>query len=481
MIKKMIPLPLAVLAALLFLSSFKSTSFNFSPQRLLDTSFLPQFAAAKDFRGTTTSRENGFITLTSGLDNNYYQLDSTQRSGYLYLEARMKRMESSTKHKVPLNIALVLDRSGSMAGEKMDFAKKAAFGIIDRLSPADFVSIVVYDELIDVVQPSTSVQFRDSIKMKLARIKPRGSTNLWGGSEKGYEQVKANFKKEYINRVLLISDGNITAGPKIPSRIIGWVQEYKDIEGISISTFGVGIDYNETLMTDMAENGAGNYYFIDRADKLEGMFSKELSGLQNVLAQEAELTITLPKGVTVEKIYPFKYRQEKNEINIRFRDLFSEEIKSLVMKFRLDDRASKELSIQARLTYTDVTDNQQKTIAIDNLLQPTRDAAAYLANFNQTVAEQVVLFTANENMERMMLEVDKGNYELAKKIAEENGYFLNSHARFVKTSGDLQKMESANRVYASDINNAKAMSKDSVKQLQKTRRDVNYQIRNKKQ
>lgn len=481
MIKKIILVPLAVLTFGLLFLSFSSPKGIAKSHLWFDTSLLPLFAAAKDLKGTNLVRQNGNITLTAGLDNSYYQLDSTGRTGYLYLEAQMKRFVNNAVRKVPLNIAIVLDRSGSMAGEKMDFAKKAAFGIIDRLSPADFVSIVVYDEFIDVVQPATSVKFKDSIKMKLAKIKPRGSTNLWGGSEKGYEQVKANFKKEYINRVLLISDGNITAGPKIPSRIIGWVQEYKDIEGISISTFGVGLDYNETLMTDMAENGAGNYYYINRADKMEGMFNKELNGLQNVVAQEAELSITLPKGLMVEKIFPFKYRQEKNVITIRFRDLFSEEIKSMVMKFSIDDRASKELFIQTRLTYADVTDNQQKAMTIENTLQPTKDAGSYLANFNRAVAEQVVLFTANENLELMMQEVDKGNYELAKKYAEANGYFLTTNARFVKTSAELQKMDSVNRFYFSDIENAKSMSKDSVKQMQKARRDVNYRIRNKKQ
>src|SRR6476620_1127443 len=145
----------------------------------------------------------------------------------------------------------------------MEFAKKAAKDIIDKLTPDDFVSVVIYDEFIDVIQTAVPVIFKDSIKAKIEKIKSRGSTNLWGGSEKGYEQVKANYKKNYVNRVLLISDGLANAGMVNPVRIKTKVQEYKDIEGITISTFGVGIDYNETLMTAMAEDGAGNYYFID--------------------------------------------------------------------------------------------------------------------------------------------------------------------------------------------------------------------------
>jgi Ca-activated chloride channel homolog len=368
-----------------------------------------------------------------------------------------------------------------MAGEKMDFAKKAANGIIDKLSPQDFVSIVMYDEYIDVIQPATAVLHKDSIKARIAKIKPRNSTNLWGGSEKGYEQVKANYRPNCINRVLLISDGVITAGIKIPSRIITKVQEYKDIEGITISTFGVGLDYNETLMTDMAENGAGNYYFIDRADKMTAMFNKELNGLLNVVAQNAELRITLPKGVTVEKVYPFKYAQVKNELVIRYRDLFSEESKGLLVQFRLDDNVDKELRFQSKLSFTDAVDNQPKAIVIENLLVPVKNREAYLTYFNKRVAEQVLLFTANENMERAMQEADKGNYEAARRFAEANGYFFSNNATYVNGSGELRKMDSVNRFYSDDLSRAKSMSADSVKLLQKSRRALNYQIRSKKQ
>ncbi|HEV7331117.1 MAG TPA: VWA domain-containing protein [Flavisolibacter sp.] len=462
---------------LLFLSFAGRMQPSFQPNQ---TDTLPAFAKAKDHLGKNVSNTNGLLSLTTGIDNSYYLQDSQNRIGYLYLEAKIGRYVGNQAKKNPLNIAIVLDRSGSMAGEKMEFAKKAAIDIIDKLGPEDFVSVVIYDEFIDVIQPATSVLYKDSIKFKISKVKPRGSTNLWGGSDKGYEQVKANYKKNYVNRVLLISDGNITAGPKIPSRIIAQVQAYKDINGISISTFGVGLDYNETLMTDMAENGAGNYYFIDRADKMAAIFDKELYGLLNVVAQNAELRITLPKGVTVEKLYPFQYALEKNEVVIKFQDLFSEDIKGLIMRFRIDNESNKELPFTSRLVYTDNTDNQAKTIVNENMLTPIKIMEQYLASFNKTVAEQVVLFTANENMEKAMYEVDRGNYEAARRYAEANGYIFTTNSQYVNGSGELQKMDSITRFYATDIANIKVLSKDSVKLMQKDRRAQNYQIRNKK-
>jgi Ca-activated chloride channel homolog len=463
--------------------SFDRKSKIVSKATQADTTALPSFAMAKDHKGVSVVKTSGFITFTSGLDNDYYQLDSINRKGYLYIEAKIDRFVNESAKKIPLNLSIVIDRSGSMAGEKMEFAKKAAKDIIDKLSPDDFVSVVIYDEYIDVIQSAVPAVYKDSIKSKIDKVKPRGSTNLWGGSEKGYEQVKANFKKNFVNRVLLISDGLANAGMVNPLRIKARVQEYKDIEGITISTFGVGLDYNETLMTDMAENGAGNYYFIDKVDKMAAMFDKELNGLLNVVAQNTEMRISLPRGVTVEKVYPFRYELVKNEVVIKFRDLFSEESKGFMLQFKLDDYVDKELRFQSRLTYSDVVDNQQKSILNENVLLPVRNVDAYLTHFNKPVAEQVVLFTANENMEKAMAEADKGNFEKARKYAVESDAFMNESTirKYVVTSKELQRMDSINRFYYNDLSRAEEMSADSVKIMQKSKKAVNYQIRNKKQ
>lgn len=472
--------PFTILILSFLFSSFKNGNTTSSIQDYSDTTVLPSFVRAKDHQSKNTSSKTGLVSLTTGLDNDYYLLDSTNRTGYFYVETNIDRFVNAAIKKVPLNISIVIDRSGSMAGEKMNFAKKAASDIVDKLTPQDFVSVVIYDEYIDIVQKATPVLYKDSIKNKIAKIKPRNSTNLWGGSDSGYQQVKTNYRKNYVNRVLLISDGNITAGIKIPSRIIEKVREYKDIDGISVSTFGVGLDYNETLMTDMAESGAGNYYFIDKADKMAAMFDTELNGLANLVAQNAELRIMVPKGVTVEEIFPFKFAQDKNEIVIKFRDVFSEERKGLVMKFKIEDKAEKELQFQTKLVYTDATDNQPKLVMTENVLTPTKNIDTYLTHFNQVVAEQVVLFTANENMENAMREADRGNYEAAKRYAEANGYYFSSNSSYVKSSRELQKMDSVNRYYTSDLRNVKNMTADSLKLIQKTKRALNYQIRSKK-
>jgi Ca-activated chloride channel family protein len=470
----------AVLLLAFIISAFTNENSGYIKRNFFDTTTLPAFAMAKGHKGVSVVNTNGFITFTSGLDNDYYQTDSFNRTGYLYIEARMARFVNESARKTPLNISIVIDRSGSMAGDKMEFAKKAAKDIIDKLSADDFLSIVIYDEYIDVLQTAVPVVYKDSIKSKIDKVKPRGSTNLWGGSEKGYEQVKTNYKKNYINRVLLISDGLANAGTTNPQRIKAKVQEYKDIEGITISTFGVGLGYNEILMTDMAENGAGNYYFINNADEMATMFDKELSGLMNVVAQNAELRITLPSGVTVEKVYPFKYEQQGSDVVIKYRDLFSEESKGVMLRFKLDDYANMELKFTSKLVYNDIVDGKQKTISNINKLNPVKSIDAYMTYFNKPVIEQVVLFTANENMEKAMLEADKGNYEAARSYTISNLSLINSLGDSTNRSEELKRMNTLNGGYDFEMRNARLISKDSMGRVQKSNRADNYKIRNKK-
>ena len=201
-------------------------------------------------------------------------------------------------------------------------------------------------------------------------------------------------RRDHINRVLLISDGLANIGLTDETSIRRLVQQYKDRDGITLSSFGVGLDYNEILMTGMAETGAGNYYFIDTPDKMAGVFEKELNGLMKVAAQNAQLTIHLPKGVRLEKVYAFPYELKGDEVTIHFRDLFSEETKGVLLRFAINDGIQNRLMFRSTLHYQDVKDGRAKNLVHDNTLAPVQDNNFYLTDFNRQVMEQMVLFTA---------------------------------------------------------------------------------------
>lgn len=473
------PLLLFLFVVLILLAFTSHNNSGFFSKASVDT-ITPVVFHAKDHKAKSVVSANGIITLTTGLYNDFYQADSINKTGYLYVEARLGKLLNNTAQRIPLNISIVIDRSGSMEGIKMGYAKKAAKGIIDQLNAGDIVSIVMYDTYVDTVQSPIHVADKEKIKAKIDKIIPRASTNLWGGAEQGYQYVQKNYKPGYINRVLLISDGNANTGLTDSAAIHLKVQKYKD-DGISISTFGVGLDYNETLMTDMAETGAGNYYFIDAPEKLTAIFKNELSGLLNVAAQNAELRIKLPQGIKIESGYPFQFQQSGDEIVVTLRDLSSDETKAILFSFHLDNRSNSALKFTTELIYTDAADGKEKTMSNDNVWSPTKNADVYLTHFNKQVIEQTILFSANEKLEMAMNLMEKKNFSEAQKYLEQNATYLKAQSIYVNNNPALLKMDSLNSSYSAQYRTALAINADSVKKIQKAIRAVNYQLRNKKQ
>jgi len=243
----------------------------------------------------------------------------------------------------------------------------------------------------------------------------------------------------------------------------------------------VGLDYNELLMTDMAEAGSGNYYFIDSPDKMSALFDKELNGLLNVAAQNAELKIKMPGGVKLQKVFAAKYEEKGDEVSISYRDLFSEETKGVLLQFSIDDRTDHSLKFISTLNYDDIRDNQRKSLINENILNPCRDRDIYLTYYNKSVLQQTILYVANENMEKAMLEADKGNYNKARGLINENSTYLKANAGYGADFDELKIMDSTNTKYFLQLQDAERMNSDSVKYMQKSNRAKSYKLRNKKQ
>ncbi|HSU28595.1 MAG TPA: VWA domain-containing protein [Chitinophagaceae bacterium] len=433
-----------------------------------------------EHKGKSITSKMGAVQLSSGLDNDFYQLDSVNRTGYLYLEAKLDKFLNERATRIPLNIAIVIDHSGSMAGDKMENAKKAAKEIVNKLTADDFVSVVIYDSGVELIQASVRAIDKTPILEKIEKIKDGSSTNLWGGTEKGYEQVKTNYKKNYLNRVLLISDGLVNEGITSTFEIKKRVEAFKNEEGISLSSFGVGLDYNELLMTDMAETGAGNYYFIEKPDQIAALFEKELNGMLNVVAQNAELKIQLPAGVKLQKVFTFKPIQAGNELVFKMRDLFSEETRGIMIRFSLDEGVSDKLKFTSILSYDDITDNQRKSLVNENFLSPCSDYNEFMVYQNEEVKGQTVLYIANENLEKAMLAADQGKFEEARTITAGNASFMSANSLYGSRASGFIQMDSINKQYYLQLQNGEKLSTDSLRYMQKAGRAESYKIRSKK-
>ena len=216
-------------------------------------------------------------------------VDSQRNNLDLLLRLRSHEHEASNRKRTPLAIAIVIDRSGSMAGGKLEQAKRSAVDIINRLHDHDSVSVISYDDSVEVhleLMPVPSA--RIFIDHHLDQLFARGGTNLHAGWLKGAETLAPRSNGKDLCRVILLSDGQANVGIIRTNLICDQVAELSRA-GITTTTVGFGLDFNEELMTAMANAGQGNAWYGERVEDLQDSFDSEMSFLTHLVFKQVEV------------------------------------------------------------------------------------------------------------------------------------------------------------------------------------------------
>jgi Ca-activated chloride channel homolog len=316
------------------------------------------------------------------------------------------------KHRrTPLNLAVVLDKSGSMTGAKLEKAKQAARLLVDRLGPKDVFSLVIYSDEARVLVPAQQVQDKDALREKIEGIDAGGSTALYAGVRGGARQLHEYFSSKRINRVILLSDGLANVGPSSTRDLRRLGRELAE-SGISVTTIGIGDDYNEDLMAGLAEASDANYYYVQDTERLPEIFARELGELLTVAARDVRIEIICPDGV---KPLGFIGRAEKfiaQKALVNLSQFTLGQGRYLFLRC-LVTRPEPEVA-RVKVSYMDELDNgsEQSAIAVARI-RFTDDEVAANRSVNAAVnAEKVLVLTA-EAKDKAIAYADAGDYKRA--------------------------------------------------------------------
>lgn len=231
----------------------------------------------------------------------------------------------------PLNLSLVLDRSGSMGGTPLRQALKSAKALVGELTEKDLLSVVTFDDDIDTLVAPALVADKRAIQAAIDKVHAGGCTNLCGGWEAGGKHVQKNFSQQLVNRVLLLTDGHANVGTTDTASLVKLATQLA-AKGVATTTLGFGTNFNEDLLIGMARAGEGNYYYIESHEDLSQVLQIELEGLSSVCGQNLTVHIK-PQAVLEQSTVLNQYRTEAKgrDLQVTVGDVYAVEDKLLAL------------------------------------------------------------------------------------------------------------------------------------------------------
>ncbi len=379
----------------------------------------------------------------------------------------------------PVNLALVIDRSGSMSGDKIARAREAALELVSRLSPDDIVSLIAYDTTVETLVPAQRLRDARDLESAIRRLEARGNTALHGGVVRAAAEVRRHLGEgRHVPRIIMLSDGQANVGPSSPEEL-GRLGASLVKEGISVTTIGLGLGFNEDLMTRLAERSDGNTYFVENSDDLPRIFAAELGDVLNVVARRVVIEINFPEGVR-----PLHFvgrdgfiRGQKAELTLN--QIYGGQQKFALVEVEIDASAAgieREIA-KASVSYEDATTQKTATATAASRVKFSGDTTLVIASANHQVQADYAANAMALAKDKAVEFADAGRLEEAAKTlrqqAEELRAIGDTYSNRAVSSFATAAAPEAERIARDGLSNAerKAYRNDSanVRNQQSTR------------
>jgi Ca-activated chloride channel family protein len=332
--------------------------------------------------------------------------------------------------RAPVNVCLAIDRSGSMQGEKIARAREGAIAALRRLDGGDLVSVVAYDDVVQVLVPATAAGNRAGIAAGIRTLQPGGSTALFAGVVKCAAEVRKHLDRDRVNRIVLLSDGMANVGPSSPAELGALGSQLME-EGISVSTVGLGTGYNEDLMTELALRSDGGHAFVEHPADLARFLDEELAAATEVVAREVEVRIRCAAGVRPVRVLGRRADIVGDTVTVPFAKIYARRQHYFVVELEVDPglAGSKRRLGEVEASFYDLISRHLSRRTGTILAGFTPRAAEVEASTDRRIMAELGMIEDNANTARAAELLNQGDVQAAEQVLQQNAAQLAETAR----------------------------------------------------
>jgi Ca-activated chloride channel family protein len=324
--------------------------------------------------------------------------------------------------RAPVNLAVVIDRSGSMQGQKIVQARLAASRLVEMLNENDRLAIVHYGTDVEVL-PGIFATPENKVKMQrfIGNIYENGGTNIGDGLAAGQAQIEKAKSDFRVNRLLLLSDGNPTVGITSPQGLANVVRRVRDA-GISVTSLGVGADFNEDLMQKLADVGGGSYGFINNAEATTALFERDLQQAATMVARAASVQLTPPPGVRFVQVFGRPVSQSGDTVTVSLPDFSARQVEKIVVQLSVSPgtRGGSVDIGSFQLNYSDLLTEKPADARVTLAAMVTEDNALAMNKRDKDATVVATKARAAANYKVAADAIERGDFGFAQKTLEKN-------------------------------------------------------------
>jgi Ca-activated chloride channel family protein len=391
------------------------------------------------------------LKLTASLSDPYL-LAGGNREVFLRADIEAAQLPGA-KERAPVNMALVLDRSGSMAGEKIENCRKAARQLVSQLDERDRFALVTFGSDVTTLISSTPVTpaARSRMLSAIDGVLEMGGTNISGGLDGALAELVAHRRQYPASRLVLLSDGQANEGIADPAGLSALARRIA-AQGITLSAIGVGLDFNEYVMESLAEYGGGSYHFLSNVEQLASIFGSELKQATQTVAVGPTLSFAPAAGVRVAEAYGYLAEAQSGVTTIRLPDFTAGQRRSVVLRLEVAADKPGTLAIaRTALSFADATrGGTLGTAQVAISASVTPDPALAQSSRNKDVAVEAVHAGALQSLRSAGISYKQGKRDEAgrqtqeaRKMLEKAEALYGHNADFDKALNETQAFEGA--------------------------------------